>query len=41
MAPDFELIELLFFAYRDFVGEPDRLLEKHGFAARIIACCIS
>jgi DNA-binding MarR family transcriptional regulator len=30
-APDFELIELLFFAYRDFVGEPDRLLEKHGF----------
>jgi DNA-binding MarR family transcriptional regulator len=30
-AVDFELIELLFFAYRDFVGEPDRLLEKHGF----------
>lgn len=29
--PDFELIELFFFAYRDFVGEPDRLLEKHGF----------
>jgi DNA-binding MarR family transcriptional regulator len=29
--PDFELIELLFFAYRDFVGEPDRLLAKHGF----------
>lgn len=29
--PDYELIELLFFAYRDFVGEPDRLLEKHGF----------
>lgn len=29
--PDFELIELLFFAYRDFVGEPDRLLETHGF----------
>lgn len=29
--PDFELIELLFFAYRDFVGEPDRLLERHGF----------
>jgi len=28
---DFELIELLFFAYRDFVGEPDRLLERHGF----------
>jgi DNA-binding MarR family transcriptional regulator len=30
-APDFELIELLFFAYRDFVGEPDRLLARHGF----------
>jgi DNA-binding MarR family transcriptional regulator len=29
--PDFELIELLFFAYRDFVGEPDRLLERHSF----------
>jgi DNA-binding MarR family transcriptional regulator len=28
---DFELIELLFFAYRDFVGEPDRLLAVHGF----------
>jgi len=28
---DVELIELLFFAYRDFVGEPDRLLERHGF----------
>ncbi|MBN8534141.1 MAG: MarR family transcriptional regulator [Rhizobiales bacterium] len=31
IVPDYELIELLFFAYRDFVGEPDRLLEKHGF----------
>lgn len=32
LAPtDVELIELLFFAYRDFVGEPDRLLERHGF----------
>ena len=30
-APDFELIELFFFAYRDFVGEPDRLLAQHGF----------
>jgi DNA-binding MarR family transcriptional regulator len=29
--PDFELIELFFFAYRDFVGEPDRMLAKHGF----------
>ena len=27
----FELIELLFFAYRDFVGDPDRLLEDYGF----------
>lgn len=31
MPVDFELIELLFFAYRDFVGEPDRLLARHGF----------
>jgi DNA-binding MarR family transcriptional regulator len=29
--PDFELIELLFFAYRDFVGEADRLLARYGF----------
>lgn len=28
---DVDLIELLFFAYRDFVGEPDRLLARHGF----------
>jgi DNA-binding MarR family transcriptional regulator len=26
-----ELVELLFFAYRDFVGDPDRLLEDFGF----------
>jgi DNA-binding MarR family transcriptional regulator len=26
-----ELIELLFFAYRDFVSEPDRLLANYGF----------
>ena len=25
------LVELLFFAYRDFVGEPDRILAKYGF----------
>jgi DNA-binding MarR family transcriptional regulator len=25
------LIELLFFAYRDFVSEPDRILKKFGF----------
>jgi DNA-binding MarR family transcriptional regulator len=29
--PDFELIELVFFGYRDFVGEPDRVLERYGF----------
>jgi DNA-binding MarR family transcriptional regulator len=29
--PDFEMIELIFFAYRDFVGEPDRVLERYGF----------
>lgn len=28
---DFELIELMFFAYRDFVGEPDRVLAQTGF----------
>ena len=26
-----ELIELLFFAYRDFVGDPDRILAAYGF----------
>jgi len=30
-APLYELIELLFFAYRDFVGDADRLLEAFGF----------
>jgi DNA-binding MarR family transcriptional regulator len=30
--PDhFDLIELMFFAYRDFTGDPDALLEKDGF----------
>jgi DNA-binding MarR family transcriptional regulator len=29
--PDFELIEIIFFAYRDFVGEADRLLARYGF----------
>jgi DNA-binding MarR family transcriptional regulator len=28
---DFELIELLFFAYRDFVGEADRVLARYNF----------
>jgi DNA-binding MarR family transcriptional regulator len=30
-APLYEHIELLFFAYRDFVGDADRLLEAFGF----------
>ena len=29
--PMFVLIELLFFAYRDFVADPDRILENIGF----------
>lgn len=29
--PLFDLIELMFFAYRDFVGDADRLLEAYGF----------
>ena len=29
--PMFDLVELLFFAYRDFVGDADRLLESYGF----------
>jgi len=29
--PMFDLIELLFFAYRDFVGDADRLLERYAF----------
>jgi len=27
----YDLIELLYFAYRDFVGDADRLLEAYGF----------
>jgi DNA-binding MarR family transcriptional regulator len=30
-APDHEMIELIFFAYRDFVGEADRSLARYGF----------
>ena len=30
-APMFDFIELMFFAYRDFVGDPDRLLESLRF----------
>jgi DNA-binding MarR family transcriptional regulator len=29
--PMYELIEQFFFAYRDFVGDADRLLEAYGF----------
>ena len=29
--PTWDLIELLFFAYRDFVGDPDEVLAKFGF----------
>jgi len=29
--PAYDLIELLFFAYRDFVGDPDRILSDYGF----------
>jgi DNA-binding MarR family transcriptional regulator len=29
--PAFELIELLFFAYRDFVGDADEMLSQFGF----------
>ncbi len=29
--PVWDLIELLFFAYRDFVGDPDDVLGKFGF----------
>ena len=29
--PIWDVIELLFFAYRDFVGDPDEVLSKFGF----------
>jgi len=29
--PVWDIIELLFFAYRDFVGDPDEVLDKLGF----------
>jgi hypothetical protein len=34
--PQFELIELLFFAYRDFVGDPDRLPPSEASARRVL-----
>ena len=30
-ASSYELIELLFFAYRDFISEPDEILAGYGF----------
>ncbi len=30
-APMYELIELFFYAYRDFVGDADRVLDAYGF----------
>jgi DNA-binding MarR family transcriptional regulator len=30
-SPAYDLIELFFFAYRDFVGDPDRILADYGF----------
>lgn len=30
-AHDYGLIELLFFAYRDFVGDADQMLDRYGF----------
>lgn len=29
--PSYDLIELFFFAYRDFVSDPDRILDEYGF----------
>lgn len=29
-APDYDLVELFFFAYRDFVGAPDLILAEYG-----------
>ena len=29
--PEIALIELLFFAYRDFISDPDALLATYGF----------
>ena len=29
--PAYDLIELFFFAYRDFVSDPDRILSEYGF----------
>jgi DNA-binding MarR family transcriptional regulator len=34
--PIWDVIELLFFAYRDFVSDPDHVLEKFGFGHRVL-----
>ena len=39
--PYWDLIELLFFAYRDFVGDPDEVLASSASAAPTTGCCIS
>ena len=39
--PVWDIIELLFFAYRDFVGDPDEVLGRSASAAPITGCCIS
>jgi DNA-binding MarR family transcriptional regulator len=31
LSPRWDIIELLFFAYRDFVGDPDHVLDQFGF----------
>ena len=31
IGPDYRLIELMFFGYRDFVGDADRVLAGYGF----------
>ena len=37
-----DLIELFFFAYRDFMSDPDAILARvPASVARITACCIS
>ncbi len=39
--PAWDLIELLFFAYRDFVGDADEALAEFDLAVPITGCCIS
>jgi len=36
-----DIIELLFFAYRDFVGDADHELEAFGFGRAITGSCTS